>query len=190
VLLFTALFSFIILIVAQLANNGWEYNQEYINNNSTAPYFFDSEYYMPKKDINIVSSISVILVGFGCQSNLFPIYQELKLQTNMECTKSFGYGILMVSFIYIVLSIISVYMFGSGTGSDQTILASLSTQCNPWCPWQSYVLRFMFLVVLACHIPFIFFFGKEGLLIIVDELDRKTISQAMQLKIENADLFN
>jgi hypothetical protein len=67
-------------------------------------------------------------------------------------------------------------MFGSGTGDEQTILDSLSTQCDPHCPWQSYVLRFMFLVVLACHIPFIFFFGKEGLLIIVDELDRKTIS--------------
>jgi len=49
-----------------------------MNNNNTAPSFFESEYYFPKANINIVSSISVIFIGFGCQANLFPVYSELK----------------------------------------------------------------------------------------------------------------
>ncbi len=38
---------------------------------------------------------------------------------------------------------------------------------------------FLFVLVLIAHIPFVFFSGKEALLIMVDEIDRKTISHSL-----------
>ena len=44
-------------------------------------------------------------------------------------------------------------------------------------------MRFLFLIVLACHIPFLFFAGKEALLIIIDEIDRKSVSKSLEERI-------
>jgi hypothetical protein len=45
--------------------------------------------------------------------------------------------------------------------------------------YECMVIEAAFTVVLFCHIPFVFYCGKEGLLIIVDELQRRSISKAL-----------
>mmetsp|Transcript_38540 Transcript_38540/g.58667 ORF Transcript_38540/g.58667 Transcript_38540/m.58667 type:complete len:136 (-) Transcript_38540:570-977(-) len=88
---------------------------------------------------------------------------------------------VIVAFFFALLSFVGVYMFGSTV--EGSILDNVASQCvGDYCPTISVVLRFIFMVVLACHIPFVFFFGKEAMLIIIDELDRKTISKALEQK--------
>lgn len=90
--------------------------------------------------------------------------------------------------LYATLSIIGIYMFGSDIARESTILKNVEEECTfhkeESCPWESIVLRFMFMIVIACHIPFLFFSGKEGVLIIVDEISRKSISRALEMKMK------
>lgn len=38
--------------------------------------------------------------------------------------------------------------------------------------------------MLAAHIPFMFFVGKEALLIILDEIDRRSVSETLDKRLE------
>jgi hypothetical protein len=74
--------------------------------------------------------------------------------------------------------VVSVLLFGEQiTVMSTNIILNINRE-NIVDPdrWESYILRILFMLVLACHIPFIFFSGKESLLIIIDEIDRKSIS--------------
>lgn len=46
-------------------------------------------------------------------------------------------------------------------------------------------MQFLFLIILACHIPYLYYSGKESLLIIIDETMRKSISFTLSKKLQN-----
>jgi len=56
--------------------------------------------------------------------------------------------------------------------------------------WEAYIIQIAFMCVLMCHIPFIFFSGKEAILIVIDEIRRKSISSALWHKLQNNNHFS
>ena len=44
-------------------------------------------------------------------------------------------------------------------------------------------MQILFLIIIACHIPYLFFSGKEALLIIIDEYMRNSISATLSKKL-------
>jgi hypothetical protein len=68
-------------------------------------------------------------------------------------------------------SFIGIFFFGSRI--SESILINIGLEGDHW---EADILRIFFLVILLCHVPFIFFFGKESVLIVIDEYRSKSIS--------------
>jgi len=97
--------------------------------------------------------------------------------------KSQWIGVGFAMFIYLAIAFIGLLLFGN------TILPSVlenfgeitTPSGEPF--FESGVIEIAFIIVLMCHIPFVFFAGKEAVCIMVDEIDRKSISSVLQQKV-------
>jgi len=106
------------------------------------------------------------------QTNLIPTVNNMQIRTTENGLKAAGLSLIFVFLIYTGLSILAIYMYGSSIQSD--IMKNVGSS-----NWAGVTISISFLIVLICHVPFVYFACKEAALIIVDELDRKAISQAL-----------
>lgn len=124
-----------------------------------------------------MKSVSTTFVAFSFANNLFPIYSSLKVKTPENMIKVTKYSMGIVLSIYTFLAITALFLFGRGVGLETNVLKNVNFEIkiDP-SRWECNVLQVLFLIVLAAHIPFVFFSGKEGLMIIIDEIARRSVS--------------
>lgn len=88
--------------------------------------------------------------------------------------------------VYYAVALVGIAMFGANLQSSILLNFGFNgvnpNTGNPY--WECYVIQFSFMVVLLCHIPFIFYGGKEGLCILVDEAARRSISNVLFVKLQ------
>ena len=126
------------------------------------------------------------MVAYSYQQNIFPIFSELRNKTNEEYQNVSKRGLPLTFTIYILVGVICTLMFGS-TLQSSVLLSIGDAPRNDGKTtefWEAYVVQISFMVVLMCHIPFIFFSGKEALLTTIDEIARKSISSALWHKLQ------
>ena len=137
----------------------------------------------PKIGMSTLSSLSVTLLAYSYQQNVFPIYTELREKSNESYDKTNLLGLCLTAFVYISVSFTCFFMFGDDLKSSVLLNIGKAETENGSYFWEAIIVQISFLIVLVCHIPFIFFSGKEALCIMIDEIQRKSISSALWHKL-------
>lgn len=150
-----------------------------------------SDFWSFKLETTTISALSVTMLAYSFQQNVFPIFVELKHKSNGEFMKVTGLGIGMTSVIYFAVSLLGMFMFGSKLMDYSSILSNIGNTIPPngGAYWEAVIVQISFMLVLTCHVPFIFFSGKEALCTIIDELDRSSISNALWHKLQTNEHF-
>ena len=123
-----------------------------------------------------VTNFSILLCSYNFSFIEFPVYHSLGPDRSPKIIEtSTRIALYFTSFIYISTALLAIYLFGSG------ILPNcLENVANEGFSFQSVFIRVPFAVVVACHVPYIFFYGKEGVCIIVDEFMNQSTSRQLE----------
>ena len=130
-------------------------------------------------NMKLITGFNIIVLAYAYQTNLFPTFNSLgSNKSNRTGMKAVAIGITLSFFIYTTLGILSIYTFG--TDLDPSVMSNVDEEANAY----SYIIRVAFLIVLGCHIPYMFFPTKESFLIIFDEAQNNSMQKALEYKIQ------
>lgn len=129
-----------------------------------------------------IQGLAIIFTAFNFHVNLFPIHSNQKDKSITATVKIISTSLSLVLAIYLCLAVIGLLMYGSNI--SQSILDNIGKKYSgSEVFWEAHFMQALFLVIIACHIPYLFFSGKESLLIIVDELMRRSVSHTLSRKL-------
>lgn len=143
----------------------------------------DMQYLMPQEfgSKDFIQAIVIMFTACNFQVNLFPIHSHQIDKSVGATVKYISCSMVLVQSLYFALAICCIFMFGSTLNSS--VLENIGEPYQGEVGLGSYVSQGLFLVILACHIPYLYYSGKESLLIIIDEIMRKSISMTLAKKL-------
>lgn len=171
--LFIATMVFVLINISQVAVRG----------NSLSN--FDSGiaiYFEPKQGKEFIQSIAIINLAVNFHVNLFSVNASQIDQSIRTTIRNIVISLILACCVYVFLTISSIVMYGSHIAQSLLVNIGISYRDNRVYV-ESYVMQLLFLVVLAAHIPFVFFSAKESLLIMIDEFMRRSISLTLSKKM-------
>lgn len=121
-------------------------------------------------NMKLLANIPTLLLSYGFQSAFFPAYNSLKVKTDGNIMKATVLSFLICFTIYMLIIIISMFMYGDKIAEN--ILVNVGESNDAY----SIILQIIFLIIAAMHIPIVYYIGKENVLIIVDEITRRSYS--------------
>ena len=124
----------------------------------------------PKGDLHLLTAFFIILFGFSIQFMVFPTYVELEKRT----TERFSWSMIIYScictFAYIAVGTFGTLMFGDDLKSD--FLINMAKRDGA----VSIFIRVSYIIILNVHIPYFFFTVKEYILVLIDEINNRSLS--------------
>ena len=123
--------------------------------------------------------------SYSMSMNLFPIFSGLRTKTNKNMINATYIATAYGTFIYLLCGYVGIFLFGVNVMNDQNIMTDIGYSYElDKSNWTVFLFQLMFMIVLMFHIAPCFFPGKEALLIVIDEIKRKSISENLKIRIQ------
>ena len=112
----------------------------------------------------VMDSVNIAVASQGFVIALFPIYSSMARDARPRVMTSVTGALMFTMCTYTLLSMVSISYYG-----QDNIQPSIFNNIQAESGFASIALRFLFLMIFFCNIPFVFFAGKIALLAVVHQ---------------------
>ena len=126
-------------------------------------------------DIEWLAAFPTIIVAYGFNPAFFPAFSSLKSKTVKNGMITGMTSVTVASLIYMISPLAALELYGTDIQANLLLNVAEEDDIFPT------ILQFIFIIICVVQITIIFYLGKEALLIIFDEVTRKSYSQPENL---------